>query len=61
RGHSRHHRGHFARQILESTIPSAHEKPLKLESYDGTEDPDKHIEHINIFPDYHYARGEVKC
>jgi hypothetical protein len=37
------------------------EKPPKLETYDGTTDPDEHLEHIDIVLDYYQARGATKC
>ncbi|KAK2433492.1 hypothetical protein QL285_018753 [Trifolium repens] len=39
RRHTRHHRGPFARQIMESVIPRALEKPQNLKLYDGTRPP----------------------
>ncbi|MCI10403.1 hypothetical protein A2U01_0031496, partial [Trifolium medium] len=35
----------FTLRILESRVPRTLEKPPKLETYDGTKDPDEHVEH----------------
>ncbi|MCI44081.1 hypothetical protein A2U01_0065320, partial [Trifolium medium] len=37
------------------------EKPPKLETYDGTIDPDEHVEHIDTVLDYYQAPGPIKC
>ncbi|MCI47080.1 hypothetical protein A2U01_0068321, partial [Trifolium medium] len=42
-------------------IPRALEKPPKLEIYDGSTDPDEHVEHIDTVLDYYQARGPIKC
>jgi hypothetical protein len=51
----------FNMRILESRIPGTLEKPPKLETYDGTTDPDKHLEHIDIVLDYYQAQETIKC
>jgi len=35
--------------------------PPKLETYDGTTNPDEHVEHLDTILDYHRARGAIKC
>lgn len=42
-------------RILGSSIPKSLEKSLKLDNYNKTEDPDKHIEHMDIMLDYHHT------
>ncbi|MCI35088.1 hypothetical protein A2U01_0056309, partial [Trifolium medium] len=42
----------FAIRILGARIPKTLEKPPKLETYDGTADPDEHLEHIDTVLDY---------
>lgn len=42
------------RGIVEYHIPRAFVKPLKLERYDDTTDPDKHVEHLDIVLDYRH-------
>jgi hypothetical protein len=37
------------------------EKPLQMDSYDGTTDPDEHIENIKAVLTYRSVRGTVKC
>ncbi|MCH80822.1 hypothetical protein A2U01_0001596 [Trifolium medium] len=32
-----------------------------LETYDGTKDPDEHLEHIDTILDYYQAPGAIKC
>ncbi|MCI14979.1 hypothetical protein A2U01_0036114, partial [Trifolium medium] len=53
RNHAHHNKGMFSTKITDCRIPKSLEKPLKLETYDGTGDLDEHIEHG--------ARGGVKC
>jgi hypothetical protein len=48
-------------RILRFQISIALEKATKLETYDGTTDPDEHLEHIDIVLDYYQARGATKC
>ncbi|MCH95345.1 hypothetical protein A2U01_0016320, partial [Trifolium medium] len=45
----------FTVRILESRIPRTLEKPPKLETYDGTTDPDEHVKHIDTVLDYYQA------
>jgi hypothetical protein len=51
-----HHLGRdpFTTRILGSYIPIALEKPLKLEIYNSTIDPDEHVEHIR-------AQWAIRC
>jgi hypothetical protein len=57
--HTRHTgRTPFTMPILSCCCSQALEKPPKLETYDGTTNPD---EHIDTVLDYHQARGSVKC
>ncbi|MCI75872.1 hypothetical protein A2U01_0097141, partial [Trifolium medium] len=55
RGRRNHHPGKtpFTTRIMESRIPKALEKPPKLETYDGSTDPDEHVEHIDTVLDYY--------
>ncbi|MCI46252.1 hypothetical protein A2U01_0067492, partial [Trifolium medium] len=41
--------------------PRALEKSPKLETYDGSTDPDEHVEHIDTILDYFQARRPIKC
>ncbi|MCI30529.1 hypothetical protein A2U01_0051738, partial [Trifolium medium] len=51
----------FTLRILESRIPRTLEKPPKLETYDRTTDPNKHLEHIDTVLDYYQAEAATKC
>jgi len=55
-----HRKCPFTRKIKKYPIPHVFAKPPKLENYDGTTDPDEHVEHIDSVFDYHQARGAVK-
>ncbi|MCI30333.1 hypothetical protein A2U01_0051542, partial [Trifolium medium] len=48
-------RNRFTLRILESRIPRTLEKPPKMETYDGTTDPDEHLEHFDTVLDYYQA------
>ncbi|MCH83117.1 hypothetical protein A2U01_0003932 [Trifolium medium] len=63
RSHHHNHpsKGLFSTRITDCGIPKSLEKPPKLETYNGTGDPDEHVEHIDTILDYHGARGGVKC
>ncbi|WJX73956.1 hypothetical protein P8452_57675 [Trifolium repens] len=37
------------------------EKPPMLETYDGTTDPDEHLEHLDTVQDYYQAWRATKC
>ncbi|WJX73848.1 hypothetical protein P8452_57581 [Trifolium repens] len=55
RRHDHHlRRDPFTTRILGSYIPIALEKPLKLELYNSTIDPDEHVEHIR-------AQWAIRC
>jgi hypothetical protein len=55
RRHDHHlRRDPFTTRILGSYIPIALEKPLKLEIYNSTIDPDEHVEHIR-------AQWAIRC
>lgn len=61
----RHHRnfcvGPFTTKILEYPIPRFFANPPNSKTYDGTTNPDEHMEHIDTVLDYHQAQGAVKC
>ncbi|CAK8533082.1 unnamed protein product [Lathyrus sativus] len=42
-------------------IPHEMEKPPTLSTYDGTSDPDDHLEDIEAMLDYRNVRGGIKC
>jgi len=54
------HKGPFTRRGVEYSIPCAFVKSPMLETYDGTANPDEHVEHLDTVLDYHCARGVVK-
>lgn len=37
------------------------EKPLKLEFYDGTGNPDEHVDNIDTVVNYYQGQEAVKC
>lgn len=47
--------------VLNCTIPMLLEKPLKLQSYDVTQDSDTHIEFVDDLLDNYHAYWYVKC
>jgi len=47
--------------IRDTPIPRGLEKPPQMDSYDGTSDPDEHIENIEVVLTYRSVRGAVKC
>jgi hypothetical protein len=53
--------GPFTRRIREAPIPRGLEKPPQMDSYDGTTDPDEHIENIEAVLTYRSVQGTVKC
>ena len=53
--------GPFTRRIRDNSIPRGLEKPPHMDSYDGTLDPDEHIENIEAVLTYCSVRGVVKC
>jgi len=52
--------GPFTRRIREAPIPRRLEKPPQMDSYDGTTDPDEHIENIEAVLTYRSVQGAVK-
>lgn len=48
-------------RIMDSRIPRSLEKPMKLQSYDGTGDHDEHGEQVDDLMDYYHTHGAVKC
>jgi hypothetical protein len=51
----------FTLRILRTGFPRAMEKPPMLETYDGTTDPDEHLEHLDTVQDYYQAWRATKC
>lgn len=48
------------RHILDSWIPKSLEKPPKLDSYDEIDDPDEHVENVDIVLPSPQKRSEVQ-
>ena len=46
---------------MAAQLPKGLEKPPPLGTYDGTSDPDEHIENIDALLDYRGVRGAIKC
>jgi hypothetical protein len=42
-------------------LPVGLEKPPAMDTYDGTTDPDDHIENVEVVLDYRRVRGAIKC
>ncbi|GAU39181.1 hypothetical protein TSUD_372810 [Trifolium subterraneum] len=55
------HRGPLSRRIMDIPLPRGLEKPPSLDKYDGTTDPDEHIQSIETALDYRNLRGAIKC
>ena len=53
--------GSLVREIIDTQLPIGLEKPPPLGTYDGTHDPDEHIENIDALLDYRGVRGAIKC
>jgi hypothetical protein len=53
--------GPFTRRIREAHIPCGLEKPFQMDSYDGTTDPDEHIDNIEAVLTYRSVQSTVKC
>ena len=53
--------GPFTRHICDAQIPCGLEKPLQMDSYDGTTNPNEYIENIKAILTYRSMRGAVKC
>ena len=54
-------RGPLSQEIMAAQLPKGLEKPPPLGTYDGTTDPDEHIENIDALLDYRGVRGAIKC
>ncbi|GAU43618.1 hypothetical protein TSUD_185110 [Trifolium subterraneum] len=55
------HRGPLSRRIMDITLPRGLEKPPTLDKYDGTTDPDEHVQSVETALDYRNLRGSIKC
>ncbi|GAU25009.1 hypothetical protein TSUD_154830 [Trifolium subterraneum] len=55
------HRGPLSRRIMDIPLPRGLEKPPTLDKYDGTTDPDEHIQSVETALDYRNLRGSIKC
>jgi len=53
--------GPFTWRIREAPNPLGLEKPPQMDSYDGTTDPDEHIENIEVVLTYRSVHVAVKC
>ncbi|XP_058762717.1 uncharacterized protein LOC131636086 [Vicia villosa] len=53
--------GPLSQAILEAPLPNGLEKPPPLGTYDGTTDPNEHIENIDALLDYRGVPGAIKC
>ncbi|MCI67330.1 hypothetical protein A2U01_0088588, partial [Trifolium medium] len=43
------------------SLPVRLEKPTPMDIYDGSTDPNDHIENIDVVLDYTGVRGSIKC
>ncbi|GAU11232.1 hypothetical protein TSUD_342220 [Trifolium subterraneum] len=55
------HRGPLSRRIMGIPLPRGLEKPPTLDKYDGTTDPDEHVQSVETALDYRNLRGSIKC
>ncbi|GAU35136.1 hypothetical protein TSUD_394620 [Trifolium subterraneum] len=55
------HRGPLSRRIMDIPLPRGLEKPPTLDKYDGTTDPDEHVQSVETALDYRNLRGSIKC
>ncbi|GAU45174.1 hypothetical protein TSUD_178670 [Trifolium subterraneum] len=55
------HRGPLSRRIMDIPLPRVLEKPPTLDKYDGTTDPDEHVQSVETVLDYRNLRGSIKC
>ncbi|GAU32292.1 hypothetical protein TSUD_63090 [Trifolium subterraneum] len=55
------HRGPLSRRIMHIPLPRGLEKPPTLDKYNGTTDPDEHIQSVETALDYRNLRGSIKC
>ncbi|GAU48767.1 hypothetical protein TSUD_406100 [Trifolium subterraneum] len=54
------HRGPLSRRIMDIPLPRGLEKPPTLDKYDGTTDPDEHVQSVETALDYRNLRGSIK-
>ncbi|GAU27977.1 hypothetical protein TSUD_373720 [Trifolium subterraneum] len=55
------HRGPLSRRIMDIPLPRGLKKPPTLDKYDGTTNPDEHVQSVGIALDYRNLRGSIKC
>ncbi|GAU51194.1 hypothetical protein TSUD_374450 [Trifolium subterraneum] len=55
------HRGPLSRRNMDIPLPRGLENPSSLDKYDGTTDPDEHIQSVETALDYRNLRGSIKC
>ncbi|MCI19071.1 hypothetical protein A2U01_0040226, partial [Trifolium medium] len=55
------HRRPLSRRIMDVPSPVGMEKPSTMDTYDGSTDPDDHIENIEAILDYRGVQGSIKC
>ncbi|PNX67828.1 hypothetical protein L195_g055837, partial [Trifolium pratense] len=55
------HQGPLSRRIRELPLPVGLEKPPVMDTYDGSTDPDEHIENLEALLEYRNVRGSIKC
>ncbi|MCI61626.1 hypothetical protein A2U01_0082883, partial [Trifolium medium] len=51
------HIGPLTRRVIRVPLPVGLEKPPLMDTYDGSADPDDHIENIEVVLDYRGAQG----
>ncbi|GAU37149.1 hypothetical protein TSUD_293060 [Trifolium subterraneum] len=54
-------RGPLSRRIMEIPLPRGLEKTPTLDKYDGTTDPDEHVQSVETALDYRNLRESIKC
>ncbi|GAU49235.1 hypothetical protein TSUD_183260 [Trifolium subterraneum] len=55
------HRGPLSRRIMDIPLPRGLEKSPTLDKYDGTTDPNEHVQSVETALDYRNLRGSIKC
>ncbi|GAU45897.1 hypothetical protein TSUD_24990 [Trifolium subterraneum] len=55
------HRGPLSRRIMDIPLSRGLEKPPTLDKYDGTTDPDEHVQSVETALDYRNLWGSIKC
>ncbi|PNY17947.1 hypothetical protein L195_g014703 [Trifolium pratense] len=55
------HQGPLSRRIRELPLLAGLENPPVMDTYDGSSDPDKHIENLEALLEYRNVRGSIKC